>query len=395
MESKWPMMKLEKVLEPIRETAEISPLESYKQITVRLHHKGIILRGEKNGEEIKSKQYFARKEQFLISRIDARNGAMGLVPPELDGAIVTNDFLTYDIDKNRLFPRYFDYLTSTKGFVDECIRASEGTTNRVRLKPDKFLEIEIPFPPLEEQERIVARIEELLSRTKEARRLRAEAVREAEEMFERGESKIFEELAEERGTIAIEESPISLNPEQVNPKEKFGERSFIYIDLSSVAQNTGKILEKKEIMGINAPSRARRKMRKDDVVFGAVRPNLKRCFVVFEDLDEHICSTGFTIFRPEKEKINPYFLRYQLLSDFFINQSVEEATGAHYPAINDKNMRKLLINIPSIDIQRRIVAYLDSLQAKVDELKKLQKESEKEMEELVPSILDKAFKGEM
>lgn len=161
MKGKWRQVKLEEILRHSREPVEINSLMTYKQITVKLHHKGVILRGERAGEKIKSKQYLAKMGQFIISRIDARNGAMGLVPPELDRAIVTNDFLTYDINKKEVFPKYFDYLTSTMTFVRECVRASEGTTNRVRLKPDRFLAIEIPLPSLEEQRRIVSLLEEV------------------------------------------------------------------------------------------------------------------------------------------------------------------------------------------------------------------------------------------
>ncbi len=63
--------------------------------------------------------------------------------------------------------------------------------------------------------------------------------------------------------------------------------------------------------------------------------------------------------------------------------------------VNAKKLKAMPIPRPPISEQRRIVAYLDSLQAKVDELKRLQAETEKELEEFVQSILDKAFKGEL
>ena len=69
--------------------------------------------------------------------------------------------------------------------------------------------------------------------------------------------------------------------------------------------------------------------------------------------------------------------------------------GAHYPAINNTKLRECKLMFPSIQKQLRIVAYLDSLQEKMGELKKLQDETEKEIEELIPSILDKALKGEL
>ena len=134
-------MKLREILKLDRASVTINPFDTYKQICVRLHHKGVIIRGEKMGQEIRSKQYLAKENHFIISRIDARNGAMGLVPHELDGAIVTNDFLLYKIDETKVLSKYFDYLTSTKNFVSKCAQSSMGTTNRVRLKPERFLEI--------------------------------------------------------------------------------------------------------------------------------------------------------------------------------------------------------------------------------------------------------------
>jgi len=395
METNWPTFKLEEVLSLSRESVEIDPLRTYKQITVRLHHKGVVLREEKIGQRIKSKQYLAKEGQFIISRIDARNGAMGLVPQELDGAIVTNDFLLYEINEKNLFPKYFDFLTSTKSFVWECIKASKGTTNRVRLKPEKFLQIKISLPLLEEQKHIVARIESVMAKIEEARRLRAEAVKEVGETVENTHNQIFMELSQNFGTVQIQHTELDINPENINPKREFGENLFTYIDVSSVEQNTGKIFGKRDITGVDAPSRARRKMHKNDIVFSAVRPNLKKCFIVDEKLDGNVCSTGFTIFRIRNDGYDPKFLKYQLLSNFFINQCMEIVTGGHYPAINDKNMKNLEVISPPLPEQRRIVAYLDSLQTKVDELKKLQAETEKELEELVPSILDRAFKGEL
>ena len=78
--------------------------KKYKLVTVKLNHKGIVLREEKLGSLIKSKMYEVKEGDFILSGIDARNGAFGIVPKELDGAIVTNDFWYFDIDKNIVEP---------------------------------------------------------------------------------------------------------------------------------------------------------------------------------------------------------------------------------------------------------------------------------------------------
>ena len=169
-------MSLEEVQDPV----EIRPDETYKQVTVRLFHNGVILRGEQPGAAIRTtRQWRVKEGQVLLSRIDARNGAIGLVPPQLDGAIVTNDFWAFEVHLAEVDPRFLDFYFGTREFVEACQRASEGTTNRVRLQPDRFLRIEIPLPPLPEQRRIVTRIEELSAKIEEARELRERAIEEA------------------------------------------------------------------------------------------------------------------------------------------------------------------------------------------------------------------------
>src|SRR5207247_8654970 len=136
----------------------------------------VVQRGILSGAEIAStRQMVARRGQFILSRIDARNGALGIVPPELDEAIVTNDFPVFNVVEDRLLPTYLGWMCRTASFVEECKRASEGTTNRVRLQEERFLAREIPLPPLPEQRRIVARIEELAAQIHEARNLRPQA----------------------------------------------------------------------------------------------------------------------------------------------------------------------------------------------------------------------------
>ena len=95
----------------------------------------------------------ARRCQFILSRIDARNGALGIVPPELDEAIVTPDFPVFNILQTRMLPAYLGWMCRTASFVEECRRASEGTTNRVRLQEDKFLAREISLPQSGSSER--------------------------------------------------------------------------------------------------------------------------------------------------------------------------------------------------------------------------------------------------
>lgn len=149
-----------KVISPHKENVQINPDETYKQVTVRMEHKGILLRGLIKGSEIGSKQFLANEKDFIISKIDARNGAMGMIPANLHGAVVTNDFPLFSFTED-VNPKFFYYFSNTFYFDDACKKASEGTTNRKRLKMDKFDNIQIPLPPIEEQNRIVSLLNKL------------------------------------------------------------------------------------------------------------------------------------------------------------------------------------------------------------------------------------------
>lgn len=142
-------------LKRIKRPIELSASEEYKLVTVKLHHKGVVLREHKSGKNIKSKMYQVRKGDFILSGIDARNGAFGIVPEELDGAVVTNDFWYFELDHTIVDKHFFLELTSTAWFDDICKKGSDGTTQRIRLQKDKFFNQVIQIPLIDEQKKFI------------------------------------------------------------------------------------------------------------------------------------------------------------------------------------------------------------------------------------------------
>ncbi len=166
------------ILIPQRKNIELNPLEEYMQITVRMNHKGVDLRGYILGKDVGSNQFLASENDFIISKIDARNAAMGIVPKELHGAIVTNDFPLYKFT-DEIKVKYFDYFSNTYYFDNACKNASEGTTNRRRLKKEKFENILIPKPSIKKQEEIIEELDKLNS----IKSGHAQIQKELEELF--------------------------------------------------------------------------------------------------------------------------------------------------------------------------------------------------------------------
>jgi type I restriction enzyme S subunit len=222
----WQATPLGEILSRSNEIAEIQPEESYKEITVRLWGKGVVLRGVVEGTGLNgSRRFLARRGQLILSRIDARNGAIGIVPEILDGAIVSNDFPLFTLNENRILPSYFEWLSKTKPFVELCQRASEGTTNRVRLQEDRFLKLQILLPPVTEQRRIVARIEALATKINEARVLRRRTIQETEAFLTSFHSKLAGKRTKRLGDIIrLDEDPVRVAPTGSYPQ--VGVKSF-------------------------------------------------------------------------------------------------------------------------------------------------------------------------
>lgn len=130
----------------------------YSRVTVRGNNKGVYLRDKEIGSNIRTKkQYRVKTGQFIMSKIDARNGAFGIIPDTLDGAIVTSNFATFNVDNTRIISQYLLLLTATKTFTKWVQSFSRGVANRKRLNVEQFLNIRIPVPSLKEQEKMVSR----------------------------------------------------------------------------------------------------------------------------------------------------------------------------------------------------------------------------------------------
>lgn len=164
----WPKVALGELLRRADELAVVDPATEYHEVTVKLWGKGVVSRGKVFGSDVTSVRRVVRRDQLILSKIDARNGAIGLVPPELDGAIVSNDFPSFELrDPRRCDAAFMGWLVRSAPFAELCKAASEGTTNRVRIKEGRFLNQHLALPPLAEQHALVARLDALAAKTRQ------------------------------------------------------------------------------------------------------------------------------------------------------------------------------------------------------------------------------------
>lgn len=135
---------------PVENTKE------YSRVRLRWFGRGAYIRDVVYGSKIRTKtQFRIRKGQLLISKIDARMGAVDVVPEELDNAVVTSNFWIYDVDKSLAIPDFILAFLKTNIFTEFAEKASNGSTGRHYLQESLFLNMSIPLPSLQEQRLIV------------------------------------------------------------------------------------------------------------------------------------------------------------------------------------------------------------------------------------------------
>lgn len=163
LNSKHELIPINSILYRVKDTISIEDEIQYKQVTIQVKNRGVILRDTLYGSEIGTKKQFKIKEgQFIISKIDARNGAYGIVPKELDGAVITGNFWVFDINNKRVLPDFLTYLMRHEFFNQMCNVCSYGSTNRWYLDEDTFNNFKIPLPEKDEQIEIYQRIKKHL-----------------------------------------------------------------------------------------------------------------------------------------------------------------------------------------------------------------------------------------
>jgi type I restriction enzyme S subunit len=381
--SKLSTARIGELLQRSEETIELRPDVQYRQITVKLWGKGVVLRGILTGAEIaSSRQMVARRGQFILSRIDARNGALGVVPPELDEAIVTNDFPVFNVVENRLLPTYLGWMCRTASFVEECKRASEGTTNRVRLQEDKFLAREIPLPTLAEQRRVVARIDELAAKIHEARTLREEIEAELNAMLAAAHRQIAVDAPRKPlGEVA----PLDRRPVAVDV-----EKSYPAIAVRSFGRGT---FHKPPLVGSEVTWEKAFLVKAGDILVSNIKAWEGALAVARPEDDGRVGSHRYLTCVPIEGVATARFVCSYLLSPEGLHGVSEASPGSadRNRTLSAKGFMRIPIPVPKYAEQLRF----DAICREVDALKRLQAETAIELNALLPAILDRAFKGEL
>ena len=171
-------------------------------------------------------------------------------------------------------------------------------------------------------------------------------------------------------------------------KDQADDKIYKYIDLSSVSLDSHKVIVTTDVCKQNAPSRAQQIVCANDILLGTTRPTLKRYCQIPSYLDKNICSTGFCIFRANKEYVLSRWLFHNIGSSRFWDYCELKQQGAGYPCLSNSDAFAYMIPIPSIEEQNRIVGILDTFTASIDNLKEQIAQRRKQYEFYRDQLLD-------
>lgn len=295
---------------------------------------------------------------------------------------------------SKINPLYSYYFFNTNSFVRELISKASATTIAI-VNKSKLESCLFPVAPLNEQQRIVNRIESLFAKLDRAKEL----IENTLAQFEQNKMAILHKAFTGELTVKWrKKNNIDLSSwKKYELKEVFKvvkdkynpqiENQIVnYIGLENIETSKG-IINKNNSSEVKS---IKTKFKKDDVLYGKLRPYLNKHDVVNFD---GICSTDILVFRFDNINTAKY-INYYFNLPIFIQYAVENSSGINLPRVSEKTISKYKISLPIIEEQQEIVNILDNLLAKYNKIKNLEQQLEK-IELLKKAILAKAFRGEL
>ena len=389
---KYENQTLTKFLIRSKNAIEIKDDILYKQITIHQFGEGVSLRCEKYGKEIGTKrQFVAKKGQFIISRIDARNGSFGIVPDFLDGAIVTNDFWLFDI-KNA-DAEFLKILLSSKKINYFWQSKSNGTTNRQRVDFEDFLHSSLPIPPLEEQKKIVQRYKQNI--------LNAESLEtQIKEKKSEIDNYLLSNLQIKINKIKRKSGLSFINFSELNQWDSFGtEKSFEckkypLVKLSSISKD--KPIYGASYKTVNKVSDIRYiritdikedgtltnevvsasdfseqyLLQNHDFLLARSGATVGKSFLYEEKYGKAIFAGYLIRFKLNEKLINPYYLLAFTKTTAYKQWINDNMRVVAQPNINSQQYSDSLIPLPPLPVQEEIVNHINEIKAQIKDLRK-------------------------
>lgn len=354
----------------------------------------LFLRDVDEAKTFKGKLHIVDGDTLIYSKINVRHGCIyyhseGEIP-----FAVSSEYPAYKLDTTRIIGSYLVRILQSSYFKQAlCVKATG--ISKARVKPDEFLDIQIPLPSLAEQQALVDAYNHNLQQATELEQQAENGEKEIEntimqrlginipqkETDKKGLSLVSYRDVQDRWDLYNAQTSIfaalakaTYKAQQIGSIYNFitrgwkkTEDKFRYIELGSVNAADG-IMSASELLVKDAPSRATQKVSEGDLILGTTRPYLKKFAIVPQEFADCVCSSGFQVIANNSTN-NLQFLYEYLKTPAAIAQYEYFMTGALYPAITNADLKKVEIPLPPLDVQAEIVAEVQAQRARIAECK--------------------------
>ena len=287
--------------------------------------------------------------QFAYGPVTSRNGDKVSIALYKDDekAIVSQAYTIFEVkNKQELLPEYLMMWFRRPEFDRYARFKSHGSAREI-FSWEEMCDVQLPIPPIEQQQKVVSEYKAVTRRV----RLNEQIIAKLEETAQALYRKMFvdgidkEHLPEgwRMGTLG---EIAEINTDNISAKDKFKE--IRYLDSSSVTQNVFDEYQIFNVLQDEIPSRAKRKVKHNDIVYSTVRPNLKHYGIIKDNVENVIVSTAFAVIRSCYSPISNELL-YLILTDEKNTeylQGIAEMSKATYPSITPEDISALEIVIP-------------------------------------------------
>lgn len=380
MTNPWPIVPLGNVLKQRKEFVRIDDGSLYKRARVQLRAKGIVQRDQVPGAIIKTKkQQICHAGEFLVAEIDAKVGGFGIVPEFLEGAIVSSHYFLFVVDERQLDQKFLDYFIRTLAFRNQV--EAQGSTNYAAIRPADVLRYQMPLPALSEQRRVVSRIDTLSNHVSEARNLGIAAAKEASQLCGSiMRSDKHAQLVPMRELVRLRSPDVTVEPTEIY--QFAGVYSFGRGVFRSQAKSGSQFAYPK-LTRIRSGDFTYPKLMAWEGALGIVPPECDGCVV----------STEFPVFDVIEERVLP-----EVLDTYFRTPAIwpelsgaSTGTNVRRRRLNPTDFLNYKLPLPSRSVQQQV----RKVKAELREVERLRERATIELDALMPSILSKAFAGQL
>lgn len=328
---------------------------------------------------------------FVYNPYRINVGSIGLSSKNQDG-IVSPAYVVFATKETLDSVFLINYLKSRKGHNLINFFGNRGTV-RSALRFKDLCKIEIPLPPLAEQRRIVARIDGLAAKIKSALSLRIEAILEGDLLGKNARQAVFNDLKKKYVTLRLDSVVDSRLGKMLSGEAKTGIGSTPYLRNANIQRDRLDLSSIYE-MDFNEDEKEKLALQNGDILV-CEGGDIGKAAIWNGEIPGCSFQKALHRVRVDRSKLIPRFMLHHIFWAAEQGHFADIKTQTTFAHLTGVKLKAYGVIVPPLPEQRRIVTYLDELQAKVDALKHLQAETGAELDALMPAVLDRAFKGEL